>query len=123
VTDRLEQLLSSYLEASGAYALARLEFAMRHPRIPAPPVLTRPGASVTVGDHRPAEVVRNQWEGVEEQLQRARRYLGALDARRGKRAARDSSLSPLRSAVRELDHYARAVRWLVTVEERDPDAA
>jgi hypothetical protein len=119
VTARLAQLLSSYLEASSAYALARLEFAMRHPRIPAPPVLARPGGWIPESGDLPAEGVRDRWDGVEQQLQRARTYLAVLDDRRSRRASHHTALASLRSAVRELDHCVRAVRWLITVEERD----
>jgi hypothetical protein len=118
VAARLAQLLSAYLEASRAYTLARLEFALHHPRIPAPPVLSRPHVGCPESGDIPAERISEHWDGIEQQLQRARRYLSALDDRRGKRAA-DTPLAGLRSAVRELDHYVRAVRWLITVEERE----
>jgi hypothetical protein len=118
VTARLAQLLSSYLEASRAYTLARLEFAVRHPRIPAPPVIAQPGLGDPETAGVSADFVRARWDDVEQQLQRARRYLSVLDDRRGKDAA-EAALRGLRRAVGELDHYARAVRWLITVEERE----
>lgn len=112
------QLLSSFVEATGAYALARLEFAMRHPRIPPPPVISRLTAPGSEADDPSPETVRDEWEAVERQLEAARRYLGALDDRRGKRASYNPTYSRLRQSVRELDHYARAVRWVITVEDR-----
>jgi hypothetical protein len=121
VAARLVQLLSSFVEATAAYALARLEFAMRHPRIPAPPVVSRLAAPGWEADDLSPEAVRAAWEDVERQLEVARRYLAALDDRRGKRAAFDANYSRLRRSVRELDHYARAVRWLITVEDRDAE--
>jgi hypothetical protein len=108
---RLVQLLSSFIEVSGAYALARLEFAMRHSRLPAPPVLhclAEPSE----------ETARERWDAIEWQLEAARRYVGALDDRRGKRAGYDPAYARLQRTVRELDRYARAVRWVMTVEER-----
>jgi len=111
---RLVQLLSSFIEVSGSYALARLEFAMRHPRLPSPPVLFRLSEASE-------ETARDRWDAVERQLEIARRYVGALDDRRGKRAAYDPTYARLHRTVRELDRYARAVRWVMTVEERGAD--
>lgn len=113
------QLLSSFVEATGAYALARLEFAMRHPRIPAPPVVSRLTPPGSEADDASPETLRDDWEATERQLETARRYLGALDERRGKRASYDPAYSCLQRSIRELDHYARAVRWVITVEGRD----
>ena len=43
---RLVQLLGSFITTTSDYTLARLEYAMRHPRVVAPPVIDRlPDAS------------------------------------------------------------------------------
>jgi hypothetical protein len=117
----LVQLLSTFVEATGAYALARLEFAMRHPRIPAPPVISWSTEPSPESDDPAPKTLRAEWEAVERQLEVARRYLGALEDRRGKRASYDPNYSRLRRSIRELDHYARAVRWVITVEGRDAE--
>ena len=90
--------------------LARLEFAMRHPESAAPPVIARlPDASEAS--------LRCEWDRVERQLESARKYVEAYDDARGRRAAHDASFSWLQRTTRELEHYARAVRWVMTVEE------
>ena len=108
---RLVQLLGSFIATSSTYALARLEFAMRHPSLPAPPLIERLGdASETT--------LRLQWPAVERQLDEARRFLARLDDHpRRKRAVYDASFSSLMRTVRELEQYARAVRWVMTVED------
>ena len=109
----LVQLLSSFAEAADTYALVRLEFAMRHPRLPAPPVLDRLR-------ERSVASSREQWDGIETQLDGTRRYLAILGDKRGKRATYDQALARLERSVRELDQYARAVRWALTVEDHHP---
>jgi hypothetical protein len=107
---RLVQLLGSIIATTTAYALARLEFAMRHPELPAPPLIDRlPDAS--------EPTLRSQWTAVEGQLEEARRFLRENDDRRGKRAVYDPTFSWLQRTTRELDQYARAVRWVLTVED------
>jgi hypothetical protein len=113
VAARLKQLLSSFREATDAYALARLEFAMRHPRLPSPPIVRRlsEGAARRVGPGR--------WEAVEHQLEEALCYAQAFGEQRKRRPASDPAFMNLRRTVAELDRYARAVRVVMTVEERD----
>jgi len=64
---RLVQLLASFISVSADYALARLEFALRDPSAPAPPVIERlPDAS--------EESLRGRWPLVEAQLDAALAY-------------------------------------------------
>jgi hypothetical protein len=107
---RLVQLLGSIIATSCAYTLARLEFAMRHPELPAPPLIDRLSDASE-------PTLRAQWTAVERQLEEARRFLREHDDRRGKRAVYDPSFGWLQRTTRELDQYARAVRWVLTVED------
>ena len=107
---RLVQLLGSFITTTSAYALARLEYALEHPEVPAPPLIERlPDASEST--------LRTQWNVVERQLEAARQYLAAQDVSRGKRGVYDPSFAYLRRTTRELEQYARAVRWVMTVDE------
>jgi hypothetical protein len=107
---RLVQLLGSFITTTSAYALARLEFAMKHPESAAPPLIDR------LSDASEA-TLREEWEKVEQQLDRARQFVKKLDDSRGKRAVYDPSFGWLQRTTRELEQYARAVRWVMTVEE------
>lgn len=108
---RLVQLLGSFITTTSAYSLARLEFAMTHPATPAPPVIERlPDASETTLSLR--------WDRAQAQVEAARSYLSAHDDWRGKRAVYDAPFASLQRATRELEQYARAMRWLLAVEER-----
>ena len=108
---RLVQLLGSFITTTSTYALARLEFAMKHADSPAPPLIDRlPDAS--------AATLSTRWDRVERQLEAARRYVERDDpsgdtTQRGD----DPSFVSLERATRELEQYARAVRWVLTVEE------
>jgi hypothetical protein len=107
---RLVQLLGSFIITTSAYTLARLEYAMRHPESPAPPVIDR------LSDASESSL-RGEWDRVERQLETARRYLREHDDSRGKRAVHDPSFAWLLRTTRELEQYARAVRWVMTVED------
>jgi hypothetical protein len=107
---RLVQLLGSIIATTCAYTLARLEFALKHPELPAPPVIRRlPDAS--------SEALDAHWNDFEEQLERAFLFTRKIDDARGKRAVYDPSYAWLVRTVRELEQYARAVRWVMTVNE------
>jgi hypothetical protein len=107
---RLVQLLGSIIATTCAYTLARLEFALKHPELPAPPLIERlPDAS--------SEALRARWNAIETQLDHAQRFLRRIDDARGKRAVYDPSYAWLLRTTRELDQYARAVRWVLTVDE------
>jgi len=107
---RLVQLLGSFITTTSAYTLARLEFALRNPQSPVPPVIDR------LSDASSA-TLRADWGCIENQLEAARDDLRKLDDARGKRAVYDPTFASLQRAVRELEQYARAVRWVMTVEE------
>ncbi len=108
---RLVQLLGSFITTTSAYSLARLEYAMTHPAAPSPPLIERlPDASQTT-------LVQRAGQRAESQVEAARRYLRAHNDRRGKRAVYDASFASLERSTRELEQYARAMRWLLTVEE------
>ncbi|MBV8638814.1 MAG: hypothetical protein JO322_12095 [Candidatus Eremiobacteraeota bacterium] len=111
---RLVQLLGSFIRARGEYALARLECAMLDDATPAPPIIDRLGdASETT--------LRTQWPVVERQLDRAIEH-GKLVARTNQRRyQREPGYRALERSLRELDQYARAIRWVLTVtESEDP---
>ncbi len=107
---RLVQLLGSFITTTSAYALARLEYALQHPAAPAPPLIDRlPDAS--------AATLSTRWDRVEAQLEQARRYVEARDDSGRDRSTHDPSFAWLARTTRELEQYARAVRWVMTVEE------
>lgn len=113
INPRLVNLLGSFIGGSSAYALARLEFALTFPGHRAPPVLARlPDAS--------ERTLREHWDRVEEQLYAAVDYVKQIesDQRSSQRSA--ASFGALKRTVRELDQYARAMRWVMTVTEQDP---
>jgi hypothetical protein len=107
---RLVQLLGSFISTTSAYTLARLEYAMRHDDAPPPPLIDR------LSDASEA-TLREEWERVELQLEAARAYLRENDDARGKRAVYDKTFGWLQRTTRELEQYARAVRWVMTVDE------
>jgi hypothetical protein len=108
---RLVQLLASFIRVSGEYALARLEFAMHHNGAPAPPVIERPADA---SEH----TLRTQWPRIEAQLDEARAYAKQFATGRSKDVKEDTATGWLRRTVQELDQYARAIRWVLTVTER-----
>jgi hypothetical protein len=107
---RLVQLLASFIGVSADYALARLEFALRDPAVPAPPIIERlPDAS--------EESLRSRWPEIEAQLDAALTYTKHLPPTRSNDDEKGAS-GWLRRTVREMDQYARAIRWVLTVTER-----
>jgi hypothetical protein len=107
---RLVQLLGSFITTTSAYTLARLDYAMSHPENLAPPLIDRlSDASETT--------LRTEWARVELQLEAARLFLKDHDDARGKRAVYDKTFGWLQRTTRELEQYARAVRWVMTVDE------
>ncbi|HVA36234.1 MAG TPA: hypothetical protein VNJ51_01335 [Candidatus Dormibacteraeota bacterium] len=109
---RLVQLLSSYIETAGEYALARLELAIAQPRAALPPHLPRPsGASEAA--------LRGDWPASERALEAAVEYLrrvgrGRLDVDR-----KHAAYGWVERCIRELDQYGRCIRWVLTVSERE----
>ena len=109
---RLVNLSASFIRGSSDYALARLEFSMRFAGRPAPPLLDRlPDASEAT--------LRERWEGVEAQLGTILEYVKQVESAAGKEERSDPAFRWLRRTVRELDQYARALRWVLTVHGGD----
>lgn len=107
---RLVQLLASFIRVSSDYALARLEFALQHPDAPPPPLIDRPPDASEA-------TLRTRWPDIERQLEQARAHVKQLP-RAGSKQGEDTATGWLRRTVRELDQYARAIRWVLTVTER-----
>lgn len=105
---RLVNLLGSFIGGTSAYTLARLEFAARFGRLPAPPLLERlPDASEAT--------LRERWDEVETQLGAVLRYVKQREEAAGSEERSDPAFGRLRRTSRELDQYARALRWFLTV--------
>jgi hypothetical protein len=112
VNARLVNLLASFIRGSSDYTLARLEFAMRFERIAPPPLLDRlPDAS--------AETLADRWDGVEAQLAAILAYVKQAERTCSTQERADPAFRWLRRTVRELDQYARALRWVLTVNGSD----
>lgn len=109
---RLVQLLGSFIAARNEYALARLEFALRHPAASSPPVIDR----LSDASER---ALREEWPQVESQLGAGLDYARRLPRSRGRGARDDDSDRRLQRSLRELDQYARAIAWVLTVNESD----
>jgi hypothetical protein len=93
------------------YSLARLEYAMAHPQAPAPPVIDKlPDASEAT--------LRGVWPHIEAHLDAACAYVKQLGASNGKHGQEDPAAAWLGRTVKELDQYARAIRWVLTVTEK-----
>ncbi len=105
------QLLASFIRVSGDYALARLEFALRHPQAPAPPIIERPPDASE-------QTLRTRWPEIEVQLEQARAYAKQFGAREGRDEQEDTATGWMQRTIQELDQYARAIRWVLTVTER-----
>jgi hypothetical protein len=112
VNPRLVNLLASFIRGSADYTLARLDFAMRFERYAAPPLLARlPDASEkTLAEH---------WDGVEVQLANILSYVKQLELTCSTDERADPAFLRLRRSARELDQYARALRWVLTVNGGD----
>ena len=110
INPRLVNLLGSFIGGTSAYALARLEYALTCPDEPAPPVLDRlPDAS--------ERTLREHWDRIEGQLHDIVDYVKQIEVgpRRSERPA--AAFTWLKRTVQELDQYARAMRWVMTVTE------
>ena len=110
---RIVRALSSFISRSGDYALARLQFAMEHPDVPSPPLLERlPDGS--------EQTLRTRWERLEGQLDGVTAYVRALEAGDPRIARDDATFASLVRINRELDQVGRALRWVLTITDRDP---
>lgn len=109
---RLVQLLGSFITARSQYALARLEFAMHFPDDPAPPVIDRLA--------EPSErALRDDWPNLERQLEGGLTYAKRLEGSKREALLKDEGYRWLQRSLRELDQYARAIRWVLTVTESE----
>ncbi len=109
---RLVQLLGSFIRARGDYALARLECAMLDDTASAPPMIDRlADASETT--------LRVQWPVVEQQLDDALKYGKLLGRTKHRIYQSEPAYRALERSLRELDQYARAIRWVLTVTETE----
>lgn len=113
INPRLVNLLGSFIGGTSTYTLARLEFCLEFPDRPAPPVLDRlPDAS--------ERTLRERWDRIENQLHDIVDYVKRVDANSRSNRRTAASFRCLKRTVRELDQYARALRWVMTVTEQDP---
>ncbi len=113
INPRLVNLLGSFIGGTNAYALARLEFAITFPGHPAPPLLERlPDAS--------ERTLREHWDRIELQLHGIVDYVKAIEADGHGTQRSAAAFNTLKRTVRELDQYARAMRWVMTITEHDP---
>jgi hypothetical protein len=112
VDQKLVRALSSFITRSSDYSLARLEFATKHPQLPAPPLLDRlPDAS--------ERTLRERWERLERQLDGIMAFIREHDDAEGRNGAEDATFRWLVRTAKELDQYGRALRWVLTVTDRD----
>ena len=107
---RLLQLLTSFIDARDRHALVRLEAAMDDSAGPAPPSIGR----FTEASQR---ALRDEWPEIEAQLERALADLKRRVGARPRPAEPDERHRRLAGSLRELDQYARAIRWVLTVTE------
>jgi len=109
---KLVRALSSFITRSSDYSLARLEFATQNPQLPSPPVLDRlPDAS--------ERTLRERWQHLEQQLERIMAFIRETDDAEGRKVSDDATFRWLARTAKELDQYGRALRWVLTVTERD----
>jgi hypothetical protein len=112
INPRLVNLLGSFIGGTSAYTLARLEYCLEFSDLPAPPVLERlPDAS--------ERTLRERWDRIESQLHEIVDYVKRIDANTRSSRRTAASFRSLKRTVRELDQYARALRWVITVTEQD----
>jgi hypothetical protein len=109
---RLVQLLGSFIAARSEYALARLECSMHDPDLPSPPIIDR----LSDASERS---LRQEWPQIERQLDAALAYGKLLARNVGTRWQDDAAYRSFDRALRELDQYARAIRWVLTVTENE----
>jgi hypothetical protein len=112
--ERLHRLLASVVEREADYVLARLELSWRHPQAEVPPILPR------LADASES-ALRSRWDEVERGLEEVGRFVRRIDGDRRISTRSDPAFLRLRRTYRELDHHARALRWVLTVTERTTD--
>ena len=114
---RLVQLLGSFIGARSQYSLARLEFALHYPRSKAPPVIGRLA--------EPSErALREEWPLLEKSARCGAPLRAKAERRRRRKLMKDEAYRWLQRSLREMDQYARAIRWVLTVTDaRDSPAS
>ena len=84
---------------------------MKFPAHAMPPTLTRlPDAS--------EEALRARWDTIESEVEGILAFVKRTDDDPGTTVRSDSAYLWLKRTARELDQYARALRWVLTVSER-----
>lgn len=106
--DRLEHLLTSFVEAHGRYTLARLELALHHPAKPAPPVIPSCAECSEVA-------LRERFPQIESQLESALAFARRHERGRRRRRRSDRTFRLYSQSLLALDRSARAIRWLLTI--------
>ena len=80
--------------------------------LPSPPLI----ASLS----EPTEhALRLEWPTVERQLDSAMAYAKLVEKNRGSSYREDAACRALDRVLKELDQYARAIRWVLTVTDRE----
>ena len=113
---RLVGLLGSFITARSQYALARLEFAMHFPQDDSPPPIDR----LSDASER---ALHEEWPDLEGQLESALTFVRKLERAKRSQLVKDESYRWLLRSLRELDQYARAIRWVMTVSEQSPPSS
>ena len=111
---RLARLLASIVERRADYALARLELSIKVPKAPVAPLLPPLG-------NASEELLRDRWDNLERQLDEVGRFVRRIDDDRRAKTRLHPAFLWLERTYRELDQYARALRWVLTVTERSID--
>lgn len=109
---RLVQLLGSFIGVRSQYALVRLECAQHAPELPSPPLIDRLSEASEAA-------LREEWPAIERQLDAALAYGKHLARSKSSSYNEDAAFRALEQALRELDQYARAIRWVLTVTENE----
>ncbi len=110
---RYVQLLASFITARSEYVLARLEFASYHATIAAPPPIDRlPDASEAT--------LQAIWPAIETQVEQAVESMRMLTRLHGNDLSEDRQFHRIGELLREMEQYARAIRWVQSNEEPNP---
>jgi hypothetical protein len=85
---------------------------MRDPELPSPPIIDR----LSEASER---ALREEWPIVERELDAALAFGKLLARNLGKRWQSEPAYRNLDRVLREMDQYARAIRWVLTVTESE----
>lgn len=109
---RLVQLMGSFIGARSQYALVRLEFAMHDGRVASPPLV----GALTDASER---ALHEEWPEIERQIESAMVFVKRMENGDGSERRDRVTQRWLLRSVREMDQYARAIRWVMTVTESE----